>query len=101
MKTAVTPIGEKVILKRVKLEETTPGGIIIPKVAQGRHTLSWIGEVIAVGPGKALDNGQRRAPEVKVGDKVVVPIHIETELEVDGDKIAVVLESQLLGVLEP
>jgi chaperonin GroES len=97
---SILPVGEKVILKRVKQDDVTKGGIIIPEVAKGRHTLSWIGEVIAVGPGKALDNGQRVTPDVRVGDKVVVPKHIETALEVEGDEIAVVLESQLLGVLE-
>jgi chaperonin GroES len=96
---SITPLGEKVVLKRVKREETSPGGILIPETAKD-HQLSWTGEVLAVGSGRALDNGQRVPPAVKVGDRVLVPKHIETKLEVDGDEIAVVLESQLLGVLE-
>lgn len=99
MKT-ITPIGEKVVLKYVKRDEVTKGGIVIPKTAKD-HQIYWIGEVLAVGPGKLLDNGQRVTPDVKVGDRVIVPLAIETEIEdEDGNKLAMVLESQLLGVIE-
>ncbi len=97
----IKPVGERVIIKKIELEQKTVGGIYIPPTANDpRQTFAWLGEVLFVGPGKTLDNGVLLTPDVKPGDKVLVPKYIETTLNVDGEEIAVVKESDLLGVLE-
>lgn len=97
----IKPIGERVILKRVELEQKTAGGIIIPQtVKDPRQTFAWLGEVLFVGPGKTLDNGVLLTPKVKPGDRVLVPVYIETKLVLDGEEVAAVNESDILGVLE-
>lgn len=89
------PLGDRVVVKPSEAEEKTKGGIIIPDTAKDRPQE---GEVVAVGPGRILDNGQRVAPEVKVGDKVVYSKYGGTEIKVDEIEYLIVRESDLLAI---
>lgn len=96
---AVRPLRDRVIVKRQKEEEKTSGGIYIPQTASAQDQ-AWRAEVLAVGPGRLLDNGTLVPTDVKVGDKVLVGKYSGNELTVDGDKIVSLLESEILGVIE-
>jgi len=93
----IRPLQDRVIVKRVKEEEQTKGGIIIPDTAKEKQIE---GEVVAVGNGKRLDDGTLRAPEVKVGDRVLFGKYSGTEVKVDGEEHVVLREDDILGVLE-
>jgi len=85
-----------VIVKRVEEETTTPGGIVLPGSAAEKPSQ---GVVLAVGNGKALDNGTVRALEVKVGDKVLFGKYAGNEVKVDGEEIIVMREEDIMGIL--
>lgn len=89
------PLGDRVVVKAIEAEEKTKGGIILPDTAKDKPQE---GEVIAVGPGRVLDNGNRVAPEVKVGDRVIYSKYGGTEVKVDDVEYLVVRESDLLAV---
>lgn len=93
----IRPLHDRVIVKRVEEERTTAGGIVIPDSATEKPIR---GEVLAVGTGKALDNGQVRPLQVKVGDKVLFGKYSGTEVKLDGDEIVVMREEDIMGVLE-
>jgi len=93
----IRPLHDRVIVKRVEEERTTAGGIVIPDSATEKPIR---GEVLAVGPGKGLDNGQVRSLQVKVGDKVLFGKYSGTEVKIDGDEIVVMREEDIMGVLE-
>lgn len=90
------PIGDRVIVKNLAAEEKTAGGIVLPDSAKEKPTT---GEVIAVGPGKVLDNGQTSPVEVKVGDKVVYQKYGGTEVKVDGEEYIILRQDDILGIL--
>jgi chaperonin GroES len=85
-----------VIVKRVEEETTTPGGIVLPGSAAEKPSQ---GMVLAVGTGKALDNGTVRALEVKVGDRVLFGKYAGNEVKVDGDDLIVMREEDIMGIL--
>ena len=89
------PLGDRVVVKAIEAEEKTRGGIILPDTAKDKPQE---GEVIAVGPGRVLDNGNRVAPEVKVGDRVIYSKYGGTEVKVDDEEYLVVRESDLLAI---
>ena len=89
------PLGDRVVVKAIEAEEKTRGGIILPDTAKDKPQE---GEVIAVGPGRVLDNGNRVAPEVKVGDRVIYSKYGGTEVKVDDEGYLVVRESDLLAI---
>ena len=89
------PLGDRVVVKAIEAEEKTKGGIILPDTAKDKPQE---GEVIAVGPGRVLDNGNRVAPEVKVGDRVIYSKYGGTEVKVDEEEYLVVRESDLLAI---
>jgi len=91
------PLHDRVIVKRVEEERTTPGGIVIPDSATEKPIR---GEVIAVGNGKVLDNGEQRALDVKVGDKVLFGKFSGTEVKVDDDELLVMREDDIMAVVE-
>src|SRR5579871_2728491 len=91
------PLGDRVVVRRVKEEQKSAGGIIIPDTAQEKPQE---GEVIAVGPGALDDNGKRIAPEVKAGDSVLFGKWSGSEVKIDGEELLIMKESDLLGVLE-
>jgi chaperonin GroES len=91
------PLHDRVIVKRVEEERTTPGGIVIPDSATEKPIR---GEVIAVGNGKILDNGDQRALDVKVGDKVLFGKFSGTEVKVDDEELLVMREDDIMAVVE-
>ena len=92
----IKPLFDRVVIKRMEEEKVSAGGIVIPDSAAEKPVK---GEVLAVGEGKALDNGSVRAPKVKVGDKVLFGKYAGTEFKLDGTEILVVKEDDILAVL--
>ena len=90
------PLSDRVVVRRVKEEEKSSGGIIIPDTAQEKPQE---GEIVAVGPGALDDNGNRIAPEVKAGDIVLFGKWSGTEVKLDGEEILIMKESDIMGVL--
>ncbi len=93
----IRPLNDRVIVKRLEEERTSPGGIVIPDTAAEKPIR---GEVLAVGKGKNLDNGDVRTLAVKVGDKVLFGKYAGTEVKVDGEEILVMREDDIIAVLE-
>jgi chaperonin GroES len=91
------PLGDRVVVKRVQEDVKTAGGIIIPDTAQEKPQE---GEVVAVGPGARDEKGERIAPEVKVGDRILFGKWSGTEVKVDGQDLLIMKESDIMGVLE-
>jgi chaperonin GroES len=92
----IRPLHDRVIVKRVEEETTTPGGIVLPGSAAEKPSQ---GKVLAVGSGKLLDNGTVRALEVKVGDKVLFGKYSGNEVKVDGEDLIVMREEDIMGIL--
>jgi chaperonin GroES len=92
----IRPLHDRVIVKRVEEETTTPGGIVLPGSAAEKPSQ---GVILAVGNGKPLDNGTVRALDVKVGDKVLFGKYAGNEVKVDGDELIVMREEDIMGVL--
>jgi chaperonin GroES len=93
----IRPLQDRVILKRVKEEEKSKGGIIIPDTAKEKPIE---GEVMAVGNGKVQDDGTVRKLDVKVGDRVLFGKYSGTEVKIDGDEHIIMREDDLLAVLD-
>lgn len=91
------PLGDRVIIRVLEKEEKTKSGIFLPDTAKEKPSE---GEVIAVGAGKVYDNGQRIAPEVAVGDKVMFSKYAGTEVKIDGVDHLVISERDILAILE-
>lgn len=96
-KTAIKPLDDRILLKPDEAEGKTKHGIYLP---EGAKEKPMHGKVIATGPGKLADDGSRTAMSVKKGDTVVYGKYAGTEVDVDGEKLIIVRESELLGVLE-
>ena len=94
---AVKPLEDRVLVKPIEAESKTASGIYLPEAAKEKPVR---GKVIACGPGKRLDNGNRAKPTVKVGDTVVYGKYAGTEVEIKGDKHLIIKETELLGILE-
>ena len=92
----IKPLYDRVVIKRMDDEKMSAGGIVIPDTAAEKPIK---GEVVAVGEGKALDNGSVRAPKVKVGDKVLFGKYAGTEVKLDGQELLVVKEDDILAIL--
>lgn len=93
----IRPLHDRIIVKRVEEERTSAGGIVLPDSATEKPSE---GEVLAVGHGKLLDNGEVRAVDVKVGDKVLFGKYAGNEVKVDGEELIVMREEDIMGVLE-
>jgi chaperonin GroES len=91
------PLGDRIVVKPLDAEEKTSGGIVLPDSAKERPQT---GEVIAVGPGKTLDNGTVAPMEVNIGDKVVYSKYGGTEVKVDGQDVLIMRQDDILGVVE-
>lgn len=91
------PLHDKVVLKSLEEEAKTKGGIVIPDTAKEKQNK---GEVIAVGEGKLLENGQRSEISVKKGEKVIYSKYAGTEIKLNGEEYVVVDESDILAVIE-
>ena len=96
MATKIRPLQDRVIVKRVKEEDKTKGGIIIPDTAKEKPIE---GEVIAVGPGK-MEDGKRIELTVKVGDRVLFGKYAGTEVKLEGEEHLILREDDILGVIE-
>lgn len=94
---AIRPLHDRVIVKRVKEEEKTKGGIIIPDTAKEKPIE---GKIVAVGNGKILDDGSVRKLEVKKGDRVLFGKYSGTEVKIDGEDHLILREDDILGVVE-
>jgi chaperonin GroES len=94
---AIRPLHDRILVKRTEEDTTTPGGIVIPDNAKEKPIK---GDVVAVGAGKPLDNGEVRAPAVKVGDKVLFGKYAGTEIKVDGTDLLVLREDDVIAVLD-
>ena len=91
----IRPLGDRVIVEAMS-QETSKSGIIIPDTAKEKPQQ---GKVVAVGPGRLSESGDRLAPEVKDGDVVLFGKYSGTEIEVDGDELLILRESDILAVL--
>ena len=91
------PLGDRVVLKVQKEEEQSIGGIVIASNAKEKPTT---GEVIAVGNGRILDNGQRVEPELKVGQSVVFDKYAGSEVKYEGEEYLVIRENDIIAVID-
>lgn len=92
----VRPLYDKVLVKRLQEEEKTKGGIIIPDTAKEKPQE---GEVIAVGHGRILENGQKVPLEVKEGDRIIFGKYAGTEIKIDGEEYLIMREEDILGII--
>jgi chaperonin GroES len=93
----IRPLHDRVVIRRTEEERTSPGGIVIPDTATEKPIK---GEVIAVGKGKILENGEVRALDLKKGDKVLFGKYSGTEVKVDGEDLLVMREDDVMAVIE-
>jgi len=93
----VTPLRDRILVRRIEETEQKVGGIIVPDSAKEKPQQA---EVKAVGSGRVLDNGQRVALDVKAGDKVLIGKWSGTEVKIDGEEYLILKEDEVLGVLE-
>jgi chaperonin GroES len=93
----LNPLDDRIIVKQSEAEEKTSGGIILPDTAKEKPQ---IGTVIAVGPGKLLDDGKRSKMSVKVKDEVFYAKYLGNDVEIDGEKYVILRESDVLGIVE-
>ena len=93
----IRPLHDRVVVRRVEDERTSPGGIVIPDSATEKPMQ---GEVVATGNGKITDSGDVRALDVKAGDKVLFGKYSGTEVKIDGEELLVMREDDIMGVIE-
>ena len=93
----IRPLHDRVIVKRLDEERTSPGGIVIPDTAAEKPVQ---GKIVAVGKGKILEDGQVRPLDVKVGDKILFGKYSGTEVKLDGEDLLVMREEDLMAVIE-
>ncbi len=93
----IRPLHDRVLVKRMEEERTSPGGIVIPDAAAEKPIK---GEIIAAGNGKILENGEVRPLDVKPGGKVLFGKYAGTEVKVDGDELLVMKEDDIMAVIE-
>lgn len=93
----IRPLHDRVVVRRKEEEEKTAGGIVLPGNAKEKPSQ---GEVIAVGNGRILDNGETRGLAVKVGDTVVFGQYAGNAVKVDGEELLIMSENDIYGVLE-
>ena len=91
------PLDDRVIIKQLEAEEKTSGGIILPDAAKEKPQ---IGKVVAVGPGKLLDNGKRGKMSVKSKDEVIYAKYMGNDVEIDDETYVILKESDILGIVE-
>lgn len=93
----IRPLNDRVVVKRVDEETTSAGGIVLPGTAAEKPSQ---GKVVAVGPGKTLDNGQVKALDLKVGDLVLFGQYGGQTVKVKGEELLILSESEIFGVIE-
>ena len=93
----IRPLHDRVIVKRLEEERTSPGGIVIPDSAAEKPVQ---GKIVAAGKGKILEDGSVRALDVKIGAKILFGKYSGTEVKVDGDELVVMREEDVMAVIE-
>jgi chaperonin GroES len=91
------PLGSRVVVEPIESEDVTPGGIVLPETAKEKPQK---GKVLSVGPGDRDDKGNRISMDVKVGDVVLFAKYAGTEIKVEGKKLLILRESDLLAIVE-
>jgi chaperonin GroES len=97
MSISLKPLGNRIVVEPIEEEEITAGGIVLPETAKEKPQK---GEILAVGPGERDDSGERIPMDVKVGDKVLFAKYSGTEIKLDGKKLLILRESDLLAIVE-
>lgn len=92
----IVPIGDRIVVKRLEANEVTAGGIVLPDTAREK---SKQGRVLSVGPERLLENGKRGKLQVDEGDVVIFTSYAGNEIEVDGEKLLIMNESDILAVV--
>ena len=93
----IEPLGDKVVVKRTEAEETTAGGIVLPDSAKEK---SMEGRVLSIGNGKLLEDGSRSKLQVNEGDRVLFSSYAGNEIEIDGDRLLIMSESDILAIVQ-
>ena len=93
---AIKPLGDRILVKTIEEEEEKVGGIIIPDTAKEKPQE---GKIVAVGPGKMLESGERQAPSVAVGDKILYGKYASTEIKYGGEEYLIMREDDILAVI--
>ena len=93
----IRPLHDRVVVRRLEEESTSAGGIVLPDSAAEKPSQ---GEVLAIGTGKILDNGEVRALDVSVGDKVIFGQYGGSTVKIDNEELLILSESEIFGVLE-
>lgn len=93
-KTKLQPLGDRIVVKPIEQEEMTKGGIVLPDTAKEKPQE---GEIIAVGPGKLTEDGNRLPLDVKVGDRVIFAKYAGTEVKLDDEKLLIMHESDVMA----
>jgi chaperonin GroES len=91
------PLDDRIVIKQSEAEEKTAGGIYLPDTAKEKPQ---IGKVVAIGPGKLLDDGKRGKMSLKKNEEVIYPKYMGSDIEIDGEKYIILRESDVLGVVE-
>jgi len=95
--TSLRPLSDRVVVKPLARETVTKSGIVLPDTAKEKPQE---GEIVAVGPGKVLDNGKRTTIEVKVGQHILFAKYSGTEVKVEGEEYLILRESDILGIVK-
>jgi chaperonin GroES len=95
--TKLRPLGDRVVIEPIPREDMTKSGIVLPDTAKEKPQE---GKVIAVGPGKVLDDGKRESIDVKSGDKVLYAKYAGTEFKLDGEDLLIVSQKDILAIVE-
>ena len=94
---SLKPLSDRIIVKALTADETTRGGIVLPDTAKEKPQQ---GEVIAVGPGRILDNGKVAPMDIKTGDRVYYSKYGGTEVKLNGEEVVVLRQDDVLGIVE-
>ena len=97
MTISIKPLGNRVVVEPIEQEDVTASGIVLPDTAKEKPQQ---GMILAAGPGERDDDGKRIVMDVKVGDKVLFAKYAGTELKLDGKKLLILRETDLLGIIE-